>query len=400
MAKFEYQAHREDQTEVEGLVEAEDLDSAVRSLQHQGLTVALIQPVQNGSSGSNESTANSSVAAEHTALQRQLRRVLERGDQLAPALLAYSQEMPAGGRRRRLEQIASQLAQGNDLSAELVAEQIDEPLLSLLCASASSNDPSHILSGIIDQSQQTDDLRRTLGEVLAYPLLLMISLLGMLALLAWWIMPAFEEMFADFGMQTPALTRVVFGISQAIRNSFGLVIILPVLVLAGVFALFCAGPRSAWKDGIIQRVPLIGPTARLADRMRFTRCLADLLDANVGLGDALRISGRNTGQTDLRHEVHRLASALDSGGQLADVPIGRQALPRTVMYLLNGKGLSPAAAPILRELSWMYEDQTRNRLAWLTSIMGPLFIILLGSVVGLIVIALFLPLISLLQALS
>lgn len=400
MAKFEYQAHREDQTEVEGLVEADDLDAAVRSLQHQGLTVALIQPVQDGPPGTNQPRADSSVAAEHMALQRQFKRVLESGDRLAPALLAYSQEMPAGGRRRRLERIASQLAQGNDLSAELVAEQIDEPLLSLLCASASSNDPSHILSGIIDQSQQTGDLRRTLGEVLAYPLLLLMALLGMLALLAWWLMPAFEEMFADFGMQTPALTSVVFGISRAIRSSFGLVIILPVLVLAGVFALFCAGPRSAWKDGIIQHVPIIGPTVRLADRMRFTRYLADLLDANVDLGDALRISGRYAGQVELRQEAHRLASALDSGGQVVEVPTGRQALPRTVIHLISGKGTSPAATPILRELSWMYEDQTRNRLAWLTSIMGPFFIILLGSVVGLIVIALFLPLISLLQALS
>ena len=75
-------------------------------------------------------------------------------------------------------------------------------------------------------------------------------------------------------------------------------------------------------------------------------------------------------------------------------------LTHTVIHVLQLKDHSRTAAQILRELSWMYDQQSSSRLAWISSISSPLFVVVLGTVVGLYVVALFMPLIALMQSLS
>jgi type IV pilus assembly protein PilC len=271
----------------------------------------------------------------------------------------------------------------------------------LISASASSGDPSHILHGLIDESLHVGELRRRFSGALAYPLLLLAVLLVLMAGFSWWLVPTFEDIFADFGIACPDVTRFVFGMSEAIRRSGGLVILIPGLVLAAIIVSFSVGPRSGLQDWIIQRTPVFGSTVRLSGRARFTRCLADLMEAEVPVADALRISGQHTGQTALRQEAARLATEMASGSaESAGSPSFRRILSHTVIHVLQLRSDPKAAAKILRELSWMYDQQTRNRLACISSITSPVFVVVLGAIVGLYVFALFAPLISLIQKLS
>ena len=125
------------------------------------------------------------------------------------------------------------------------------------------------------------------------------------------------------------------------------------------------------------------------------------MDAGVQVADALRISGRNTGETALRREANRLATQMESGHTEPPVsPSFRLVLPQTVTHVLQLGADPRAAAQILRELSWMYDQQTRNRLAWISSVSSPFFVVVLGTVVGFYVIALFLPLVKLIASLT
>ena len=335
------------------------------------------------------------------ALRRQISHVLKMGKPLAPALLAYAQELPPGRRRRRLQRFADQLEQGYDPAHEFAAGQIDEEWIPLLIAGASSGDPSRIPSEIIDEFQRAGDYRGQFAAALAYPLLLLPALLVLLLFLTWWITPTFQELFNDFNTDLPAPTDLLLRVSDIIRDSRGLVVLIPALALALVILFFGIGPRSAFRACILHRIPILGPTVRLSEGARFTRYLADLMEADVPVADALRISGRNAGRTALRREVMQLAAAMDlSNADLRVSPPVFQSVPHTVVHALQLQTNPRAAALILRELSWMYDQQTRNRLAWISSLVEPALIVLLGTIVGFYVVALFMPLVSLVHNLS
>ena len=125
------------------------------------------------------------------------------------------------------------------------------------------------------------------------------------------------------------------------------------------------------------------------------------MEAEVPVADALRISGRNSGHTALRQHANRLATEMES--EIEESPGSRSfrpVLPQTVTYVLRACKDPKAAAEILRELSWMYDQQTGNRLAWISSFTSPIFIIVLGLVVGTYVVSLFLPLIMLIESIA
>lgn len=404
MATFQYQAHREGQLPVDGRIEADDLDSALALLKKQGFVVESIRQLEVGQARAGAAPSTPSPArsaeAERLALRRQFDRVMKSGKSLAPVLFAYAEELPPAS-RRRVHRLANQLEHGQYPSQVGEAGQIDEQWIPLLSASASSRDPSQILSGIIDESQRARDLRGQFAKALAYPLLLLMVLLALMSLFAWWLIPGFHDIFVDFDAALPAPTQLVIGISELIRDSYGLVILIPVLLLVAMIAYVRIRPRSELRDWVIQRIPLVGSTVRLSDRARFTRCLADLMDAEVQIADALRISGRNTGETSLRREANRLATQMESGRTEPPVSASsRPVLPQTVTHVLRFNADPRAAAQILRELSWMYDQQTRNRLEWISSVSSPIFVIVLGIVVGFYVISLFLPLISLIGILT
>ena len=398
MATFQYKAHHADQTPVEGHIDADDLMSARLSLEDQGLTVSSLHEVDVAQAKTVTPPATPTPAqsadAEQLALQRQITRVLAMGKPLAPALRAYAQELRPGRRSVRLQCIASQLEHG-DPSQALAAGQIDEEWIPLLIAGASSGDPSQIQSGLIDEFQREGDLRGQFATAFAYPLVVFTVSLAILLFITLWITPTFQEMFADFGVDLPFATVLVLTISQPIRDFWWAILIAGLLLAA--FLSYNTGLRN-W---IIQRIPIFGATVRLSDLARFTRYLAGLMDAEVPVADALRISGRNIGQTVLRRAANQLATELDSGNTdfLDSSPFYRN-LPRTVVYALKLQANPRAAALILRELSWMYDRQTRNRLAWMPSLCEPVFIVLLGTAVGFYVIALFMPLVNLIQNLS
>jgi type II secretory pathway component PulF len=92
---------------------------------------------------------------------------------------------------------------------------------------------------------------------------------------------------------------------------------------------------------------------------------------------------------------------MDSGStEIPGSPSLQRALSHTVIHVLQFRSDSKASAQILRELSWMYDQQTRHRLAWISGITSPVFVVVLGTVVGLYVVALFSPLFNLIQTLS
>jgi type IV pilus assembly protein PilC len=256
-----------------------------------------------------------------------------------------------------------------------------------------------ILRGIVDESQRSGKARRLISSALAYPVLLLLVILIVTSLFSWLIAPVYQEIFADFGVGLPAVTRAILGFHQGVRDSHGLQLLIPAAMLVGAFVYFSltAAPGRA---RLLHVLPVVGSLNRLAAQSQFCRYLADFVQAKISVADALRISGRNTGHFLLRDEANTLADRLELGAAHNSSALPIRMVPNTAIHVCQSNADSGAGARILRELAAMYDQQMENRLSFVVNLLEPVFVMVLGIAVGVHFIALIMPLVSLIQNLT
>ena len=325
--------------------------------------------------------------AELQRLQQLIQRVVVANKPLVSALSAYGQELARGSQRRRITRLIRQLEQGG--------EHIDQEWIPTLVAAAAAPDSSSVASGVFEELQRGVDVRNRIASTLAYPLAMAIASIGIMLFISIWIIPVFREMFTEFALILPQPTLIAIGASEFLL-SFGWGALF-VAVLVAILLLL----HQSTCNWILQKLPVIGGAIRLSDRARFTRYLADLVAVDFAAFDALRICGRDTKDSQLRREAYHLASRLQfTNKHVRDaLPLGHR-LPRTVIYTLENNANPQAASKTLRELSWVLDRQTHDRMSWIISFVEPAFIVFLGASIGFYVVALFMPLVTLLNGLS
>jgi type II secretory pathway component PulF len=406
MPRFYYQAQSAQEQQITGQLLADSLVQAVAQLESQGLVVLSISstPLVGAEGGENpfasgqamRQTGGAGSTVERAVLEQHMLRVIERGTEILPALQAYAQELPAR-RRRELEVVLGILQRGNAAEAASAIGTLPGYWIPLLGAATASRDPGRILREFVRESQRALELQRQWWLALSYPLLLGGLALAVLAALSIFVIPIFRDIFTGFGLRLPAFTVFVLTVADWIAS--GRVLIVAALLLIAAVVLrqstrllpeyvlhWCGDHLGLWWGR---------PTA-LA---RFSQFTADLLEAELGVPQAVRLAGIATGNPPIRRAASRAASDLDAGSNL-DPSGSKTILTATVLHALRSNTAATSRIGLLREISASYADRARRRLSWTRGIIEPLAVCVIGLVVGGTVLALFLPLVSLIHGLS
>jgi type II secretory pathway component PulF len=334
--------------------------------------------------------------AEQAVLQSHMAKVLEQGRVIAPALRAYAEEMPRGRQRRQLLAVCQVLESGEAADTATALRSLPDYWIPLLSAATSSNDPGRALRDFLAESRQTDELRRQRWLSFAYPFLVLCVAVVVLAILSVFIVPVFRDIFDDFDLQLPGLTIFVLTVSQWLARG-GIALIALSMVAIGLL-LFNAQRAFPWSfsSWLGDRFP--APFGRRDATARFARFTADLLDAGLSVPDALRIAGYSMNRRRLRTAAWQMADDLaeDGGANSA----GSQMLSPAVVHALCTPMSAGSRIRLLRELSACDAQRMRMRLSWTTGIIEPVTICVVGIIVGLTVLALFLPLVKLIEGLT
>lgn len=401
MPSFHYQAKNANHEQVAGELQAGSLAAAVAELESRGLTILAIgsTPLPDPAIGVNPFASGSPPqhsVTEQAALVQHLGQVMERGRGLLPALRAYAQELPTGRQRLELATVIHVLEQGDATRAAGTLATLPGYWIPLLGAATASRDPGRILREFVQESQRASELSRQWWLALAYPVLLGGLALAVLVALSVFVIPIFRDIFTGFGLRLPVFTIFVLSVAEWISS--GRILIWVAAILAGGWLLWLAlrivpvSVRNWFSDHLAFRW---GRATALA---RFSQFTADLLEAELETPRALRLAGMATGNAPLRRAADRAAAEIESGNQLS--PVGSRMLTATVLHALQSQTNVASRIQLLREVSACYAEQARRRLSWTRGIIEPLAICAIGFVVGATVLALFLPLVSLIQGLS
>jgi type II secretory pathway component PulF len=334
---------------------------------------------------------------EQAALRTHVANILDRGRNITPALRAYADELPAGRQRRQLLAVCRVLTRGSESEATSALAALPEYWIPLLSAATSSSDPGHMLSEFLSESQRTDQLRHQWWLALAYPIVLAgLALMVMLGLSVF-VIPQFASIFLEFDLELPPLTSWILNIAAWLASWGGLILAL----LGGMLVVLLLNanrlipkPIVAWLSDWIRP-----PFGRRASVARFARFLADLLEADVELPDALRIAGHSIQRARMQRAAWRLANEIERDkGQSSRV--FERPLSASVYQAISADMTTAARVHLLREISSAHADRVRIGLSWTSGLIEPAAIVLVGFVIGAIVLGLFLPLVRLVEGLS
>ena len=413
MPRFRYTAtDANDRLLPEGTIEAENRYVAVARLLQDGLHVVEVEEISESEVRTSEPVeakpdelvleAESTWLAEdrRIAVVDAMADVVRSGLPLAAGLRALGSELPSRRGRRALVTISDRLERGASLD-DAVAEQLDvvpSHLRVLLRAGLNTGRLGELLEHYLHYARTSLDTRRRSILALFYPFLLILVAVMVAGTMIAFVVPPFETIFEDYDIELPDLTLAVLWLSKAIGG--WRLAILPILLLTIVFAWILAG-RVA---GPLQRqwlyhVPALGRMIRLSAISRFCHLLAIGLNHRLPLTEALLLAGKGTDDAYIGRAARRMSDELSHGHSLRQAASKHRMTPE-IAHVFEWEGHDDSFCDVLRATGDICAAQARVQSGLIRILIEPFAIFGVAVGVGVVVIALFLPMAKLLTVLA
>ena len=251
-------------------------------------------------------------------------------------------------------------------------------------------------------SEFMEKAQKIKGKVVAamfYPVAVLVVATGILMILMIKVIPAFRTVFEGMleGRQLPAFTRLVLGVSEVVKDHFVYTAIgLIVVVILFRLALLTKLGRLIW-DKFKLKVPVIGPVVSKVAISRFTRTLGTLVSSGVPILQALTIVKETAGNVIISNAVNAVHESVKEGETITAPLEASGVFPPMVISMVDVGEQTGALPEMLLKIADNYDDEVDNAVSAMTSLLEPIMIVFLAVIVGSIVIAMFLPLIDLMN---
>ncbi len=345
-------------------------------------------------------------SASHTVtlFARQLATLLNAGMPLLRALETLHRQQAKGSFRQVIESLQEDLRAGSSLSEGLARHPgfFDELFVGMVRAGEASGQLSLILARVACFREKSARIRAKVKAALIYPVIVLLVASLIVGLLMALVVPQFEDVFQGMlrGQPLPYLTEIIIRLSGLIREH-GLWLLLTTIGIALAIKCLCQTSRGErlW-HGLLLQVPLTGGIVQRVMLARYTRTFGTLLRTGVPLLEALKRTRDVVGNAVMREWIDRQHDRVRDGESITAPLRDASIIPPMVAGLLHVGEESGQLSEMCDLIADTYEEETDTAVAGLTSILEPLMIVLLALIVGTIVIALFLPIASLIQHLS
>jgi type IV pilus assembly protein PilC len=395
-----------------GTVEQPTLEAAIRALKVAGLFPTELKPVEDRHPAQARGTARrrpwrlgGGVGIRPLAIfTRQLAALLKARLPLMRALELLGRQERSTALRATIEHLAEQIRSGGTLSEALAQRPrvFDALYTNMVRAGEASGELAEVLDRLARFLEKRVKLEQRIRGAMTYPVVVMTVALAIVSGLMLFVIPRFENIFQSLlrGQSLPVLTQVVVGISRFVQQN----VILTLLIggAAGVGAMLLPRVPSArhGRDWLALRLPLFGDLGLKSACARLSRTWGTLLSSGVPILEALRITRDTIGNGLIAAALDRVHDAVQGGRGIAKpMELTNRFPPMLTGMVAVGEETGELPA-MLNRVADIYEDEVDQAVGSLTTLLEPVMIVLMALVVGTIVIALFLPIVRIIQLLS
>jgi type IV pilus assembly protein PilC len=430
MAKFNYVALDPKGKEISGVLESESSTAAVGRIREMGYfptnvtEVGKVPGKKAGKTGPTPASRGAKPTAKKglgsielkflstgkvkgkvlTAFTRQLATLIDAGLPLLRGLDVLRKQEKNPTLKRTLQQLAESVEAGSTFSEALAQHPkiFNRLYVNMVRAGEAGGVLDVTLGRLADFQEKAQKIKNKVVSAMVYPSVIIFVAMSILIFLMTVIVPKFQVIFTDLleGKSLPPLTLFVLGVSNMVKNQY--------LLVAGVIAAMVIALKMISRtvkgryyiDLFKLHAPVFGQLILKVSITRFARTLGTLISSGVPILQALNIVRETAGNAVIAQAVVRVHDSVKEGERIVEPLEASHVFPPMVISMVDVGEETGALPDMLIKVADVYDDEVDNAVGALTSLLEPIMIVFLAVVVGTIVVAMFLPLISIIGSLS
>lgn len=402
MPVFEYRGLTQNGKNTKGVVDADSARAAKIKLKKEGVFVVELRDKKKAITSANKKkgfTNTKSVPVRDLSLMtRQLATLIKANIPLVDALAAVSEQVENPVLSEALSECRNAVNEGGALHKALsrYPNIFNNIYVSMVEAGEASGTLDVILIRLAEFTESANELRSKVSSALTYPVVMLLVTMGLLAFMFIFVIPKIVVIFESTPqLQLPWYSILVIEISGLLVNYWWLFL----LIGGMIYALFINWKKTpvgkkTW-DQISLKLPLFGDMNRMVAVSRFTRTLATLLTGGVPMLNAMAIV-RNVVDNDVLAQAVDEARSNISEGENISGPLKKSGqFPPIVIHMVSIGEKTGELESMLTQVADAFEFQVKNKIETMTSLMGPVVLVIMGGVIAMIVFAVMIPMFEL-----
>ena len=416
MATFTYEAMNSSGQEVKEEIEAGSSEEAIAKIRQKGLFPTKVKEKagkkkvskkkDDGNSGQVKKLpfAIGGVSTKQlTAFTRQLSTLQDAGLPILRSLQILEQQLKPGLMKAIVGAVAEDVEGGGSLSDAMsrYPKAFDKLYTNMVAAGEAGGVLDLILARLAEFMEKAQKLKKKVVGAMIYPAVVISIAVGIVTMIMIFVIPKFEQIFKDFKVTLPAVTQYLLIVSRWVAN-YGWA-----YVLASPFAIWGAMRLLKMSEGgkyavdvVMLKIPILGSIVSKSVIARFTRTLGTLIAAGVPILDAINITKETSGNEVFARALLKVHDAIREGESFADPLRATKVCDSIVVNMVDVGEETGDLDKMLLKVADNYDSDVDVLVGSLVSILEPVMVVVLGLIVGFIVIALFMPMITLIGSVS
>ncbi|MBO4478274.1 MAG: type II secretion system F family protein [Lachnospiraceae bacterium] len=400
MPTYQYVAVDQKGAKRKGKIEAPDTSRAERTLKLEGLIPIQVKETM---FAENVSLGGKSVKPRTMAVFcRQMVSLLNAGVSIVDAFGMLADQCDNKIMQAALREVMSNVAKGENLARSLKEHpNVFSPMMiNMVDAGEASGSLENSFDRLAIQFEKDARLKATIKKALVYPIVVLVVAVAVVIVMLNFVIPQFSEMFKDLDTELPTLTKVVVAMSDWMKDNV-IILIAVIIIIIIAWRVFAASPTGQVVIGrTSMRLPLIGNVITKSAAARFARTMSTLLSAGISIVDALEITSKNMPNVLYKDALLYAKDEVEKGVQMSD-PLRKSGLfPVMICHMTKIGEDTGNIEEMLDRCAGYFEEEVETAVAGLMTAMEPMIIILLAGVVGVLIGACLMPMLTLYESLS
>jgi type IV pilus assembly protein PilC len=336
---------------------------------------------------------------------RQLATLIDSGLPLLKGLNVLAKQEPDPVLKNAISSIADSIQSGSTFSESLAQHPklFNKLYVNMVKAGELGGVLEVVLTRLAEYMEKANKLKNKIVAAMVYPFIVMFIAVAILIFLMVVVVPQFKLMFDDMDQELPGISKFVFGFSDSLMSTvffmpFVVWLVLGFMVFIVILNKWGGTVSGREKvDAFKLKMPLLGDLQRKSAISRFSRTLGTLVTSGVPILQALNITSDTAGNVIVSKAINDIHGAVKEGESIVTPMTASNVFPPMVISMVDVGEETGKLPDMLLKVADVYDDEVDNAVSALTSIIEPLMIIILAVIVGTIVIAMFLPLIKMMD---
>ena len=402
MAEFQYRVITPEGKEKKGTMEGKSIEQVTGVLKAQKNVILSVSEASLMSRDINFSLGGRVSARDYSIFCRQFVSIISAGVSIINALEMMRDQTENRTLKKALGEVYEDVSKGESMAGAMKKHSKVFP--SMLCNMVEAGEASGSMEVAFErmavQFEKENKLKQSVKKAMIYPIVLLVVMVGVLFLMMIWVIPNFMGMFAELDTELPPITQAVVNMSDFVIAKWWLILLVVAAAIA-LFKVYAASPSGKFVlGGIALKIPVFGKLQTKSECARLGRTLCTLLGAGVPMMDAIEITGRSM------ENVHYKKAMMDAKDQvMRGMALSRPLktcglFPPMVVHMVSIGEETGNIETMLENVANYYEDDVQVATEQVMALMEPMIIVVMAIVVGVLIMAIMQPMLTLYESIG